>query len=210
MLKTFTPSPDMVRAAESVFLAKAHLEMITPIVDAYQRQALQHLNAAAAERWHDVAPAGPILEPAQAFLLADGDFKTYIDMTRQSRQAAGLVVDDEEQCPLLVAQALLVEAERLLLVATEPVSGISATRADTFKVADRRRLIDLALRLLAPFVRDANALLDGIGISCPPRGEQGPLGAQATPQEGGAAAGANAGAAAGPGACQSFADRNLQ
>jgi hypothetical protein len=207
MPKIFTPTPDMVRAAESVFLAKAHLDLIAPIVGAYQREALQHINAAAAPRWKDAAPAGPIQDPALAFLLGDDDFKTYIDRTRRARQAAGLVVDDEEQCPLLVAQALLVQAERELLQAIEPVSGIPASRVDTFTLADRTQFIDLALKLLAPFVREASELLGGIVGATPPARGRETSQALDSPTDAGAAGVAVRGAA---GAIPSPAEQRLQ
>ena len=38
----FTPTPEMIKAAKSVFLAMAHTETVRPIVEGYQRELLAY------------------------------------------------------------------------------------------------------------------------------------------------------------------------
>jgi len=160
MSKKFHPTPEMLRAAETLFVAMTNLAATAPIVDGYQREILVDMKARPASRWADKLPSEPILEPSQAFLLGDEDFATFVDRSRRARDAAGLKVESNDQCPKLVAEVLVMDAKRALLMVMLPLTGISVERADQLKVADREKLIELSLRLLAPFVGDARAVLD--------------------------------------------------
>jgi len=144
----------MVRAAETVFLAKAWLETVRPIVEGYQRAILEQEKYAYAEKHHDRRGkvwADYISDPNQTYLMADDDHAHYVKRCNEERIKAGLKVDNEAYCPLLVADHMVIQAENALIDIMEPVTGLSRDRV--YMLEDRKKLLDLTLRLLAPYCK---------------------------------------------------------
>jgi hypothetical protein len=147
-MKSFKPTPDMIRAAENCFAAMAFTELIRPIVEAYQRKVLAELRAPMAKKWTDDSriKGHTILEPDHTYLMEDADFQTYLTRTREEQAKAGLHTDSPEFCPLLVAEHIQVLAEWALIEAMEPVTHITEVYGK-----NRDKLLDLTLRFLSPF-----------------------------------------------------------
>ncbi len=96
-----------------------------------------------------------MVNPEDSWLLNETDFQVYLYECNEQRKAAGLHVDDIQYCPLLVAENLLRQAQRLLADTMEPVTNITADQVLCSKNAleNYKKYIDLNLRLLAPFVK---------------------------------------------------------
>ena len=163
---TFSPSTEMIRAAELVFTAKVMYETTKGIVVKYQQRILKEGQWPIRAQYRDLDGLGStasvevILRPEDAFLLEPDDFATYLARCNEERIKAGLLVSSEEGDPLLEAQWLLWDAEFHLIDLMAPVTGISADRLREASIEAIDEIVDLTLRLLAPYVRSASELLD--------------------------------------------------
>lgn len=148
----FEPNPTQIAAAQLVFMSMALLQTVEPIVTAYK-------NAILAEgqwrigRHQDRLGDGVVTDHKQSYLLSDEDFATYDALCKQARDQAGLVVEDTEQCPLLVAQDVLVQAQMLLVSEMEPIRGITWDMLLNRGLAVLHEYIELTLKLLAPYCK---------------------------------------------------------
>ena len=142
-LFSFHPDREHVAAAEAVFMCMAAVQTIKPIVRGYQAKVLRELG------WSGV-------DPDRSYNLPESVFSVYLKRCNEERIAAKLHVDSEEYCPLLVAENLLRKSQRLLVDLMEPVSGISFDQI--FRCSDALanydQLVDLNLRLLAPYCKN--------------------------------------------------------
>lgn len=152
----FTPTPAMIEAAENVFLAIAMEGTTRPIVEAYQRKVL-------AERKWMVAPemlAGDVDEQVTdikyAWTMSNEDFALYRQRCNEERIAAKLTVESDDHCPLLVAENVTRLAKCALLDSVASITGISG-RAAAMSPANQDKLVDLTLRLLAPYAKNVLA-----------------------------------------------------
>jgi hypothetical protein len=141
-MKKFNPTNEMIEAAKTVFMTMAYTETIKPII---------------AKEWTAKGMQDQIiLNPDQTYLLQDSDFQVYLQETFKARDKAGLRVDNPEFCPLLVAEDLQRQAERALIEAMEPVTHLEPAR---LYGDNRKKFLDLTLKLLAPFVGNAKEIL---------------------------------------------------
>lgn len=155
--KPFQPPPDMITAAETLYLAMAYEQTVRPIVEAYRRKIL-------AERQWEVDPlmrendVEYILDIRSAWLMSKDDHAAYRLRCNEERIAAKLesAIDvsraQDDYCPLLVAEDLVRQARFVLCDAMAGVTGIPGAKAVTLKSADYDHLVDLTLKVLAPFV----------------------------------------------------------
>jgi hypothetical protein len=150
----FTPSATMISAAEMVFAAMAMLQTIGPVVLAYKTNILKegqwHIKPEFSERCGDEV----ILDPKRAYMLSDADFSVYDTKCKQARDLAGLSVDHPEQCPLLVAEHLEIQANHALVLSMEGITKITLDKLLSSGMDRYKEYIDLTLRLLAPYVKN--------------------------------------------------------
>lgn len=141
-LFSFRPSTEQIEAAITVFKCMAMVDVIRPVVEGYKQKILNELGYAG-------------LTPKTSYQLPESVWPEYQCRCNEERIAAKLHVDDPGHCPLLVAENLLTQAQRLLTDVMEPVSGISFDRI--FRASNALKnyesLIDLNLRLLAPWCK---------------------------------------------------------
>jgi len=154
--KDFRPTAEMIRAAENCFASMAYTETIRPIVEGYQKKILEDMQAPLAKEWQErkLAQDEPIiLDIRHTYLMEADDFQTYLTRCREEQARAGLHTDSPDYCPLLVAENLQMEAEHAVIDAMTPVTKL--TRDMIFQSSNAlenlKKLIDLTLRLLAPF-----------------------------------------------------------
>lgn len=156
-MTVFTPTPAMVSAAEAVFTTMAMAQSIRPVVIAYQteilRQGQWRIKPEFANRLGDEV----ITDPALSYLMSDENFTDYSAKCRAARDQAKLGEYNEDQCPLLMAEHLQIQAERALIDSMQSVTGLSAERF--VPMSKRKEYIDLTLKLLAPFVRSATEII---------------------------------------------------
>ncbi len=147
----FTPSTEMVEAAKTVFMAMAWKGTIEPIVTGYEREILSRHQFHISDEWTAKGmPDKIILDPKETYLLNDIDSKIYINETFMARDNAGLKVDNPEFCPLLVAETMQIDAETALIATMESITHLEPGQ---LYGENRKKLIDLTLRLLAPFMK---------------------------------------------------------
>ena len=111
-----------------------------------------------------------VLEPKLAFLLNETDLATYIERSRAAALAHGLTVREPGNCPLLEAEHDLQEARNALAHAMDGTSPIRLDQVVMMAPAQFVEYIELLLRLLAPSIGSASAILDGFLGRFSPRG----------------------------------------
>lgn len=161
----FTPTEQQIKTAQTVFMAMAYTKTIEPIVRRYESEILkkhQWTNKGEIERLakHNLTEVEKvILNPGHSYLLSDEDFLIYNSECNEARKAAGLKVESEEFCPLLVAENLERQAKRAFIDAMEETTKVKFD--DLFKnfPEDYNKYLDLSLKLLAPFVGDSKTIL---------------------------------------------------
>jgi hypothetical protein len=158
---TFRPTAEQRAAAEACFLAMAHEQAIRPIVEAYERDILTRGQwRPAAMFFEQGASAAPITEPRDAWTMDEADHAVYVAECHTARDAAGLAVDAPDKCPLLMAEWQRTKAETALLEAIAATPGLESLQPGPWMTVDlHAQAVDLALRLMARFVRDAGAIL---------------------------------------------------
>lgn len=158
----FEPTAEMVRAAETLFLAMAHESLIRPIVTSYKTAILAkngwRIRPAFTKRFGDEI----IVDPKDAYLMDESEFASYHLQCKAARDAAQLPVDHPDQCPLFVAEDVVRQAKHALIECMYPVTKMSAHRLLCAGMNDYEKYVGLALRLLAPFGRKASDILKDI------------------------------------------------
>lgn len=157
--RKFKPSPELVRLAEAVFVSMAHEQAVRPIVDGYQRAILAKHQFRIARKWvREGDPDEVILDPKLAYLLDDANAAVFFAECHEAREAAGLKVDNPENCPLCVAENLRIKAEQALLKEMATLPGLSNLgRFVTLEL--HKKALDLSLSLVAPFCSDAAEIM---------------------------------------------------
>jgi hypothetical protein len=149
-------APDAAKVGKAVFMAMAYVDTIRPIVDGYQRKILTEEKYAYAEKWHDrmgKTYAEWITEPNETYLMEENDFAHYAKRCNEEMTKAGLRVEKEGNCPLLVAEHLLIKAKQALIDTMEPVTGIKHSDLFHHGVDDYNNYIEMTLRWLAPLIK---------------------------------------------------------
>lgn len=157
----FKPTEDQIRSAEAVFVAMIYESEIRPVVEAYEQAILDKHQFHPDPYWHELGlEPQPILDRKRTYLLSDKDGRTFHSECRKARDAAKLKVDDPEHCPLLVAENLRLQAENALLKSMGSISGLESLSTSIMSLDQRRRAIDLCLKLLAPFCASGEQILE--------------------------------------------------
>lgn len=152
----FTPTSTMISAAKSVFMAKAFVATIRSEVEPIQ-QALIDLWKPVVDKTSRFEEAGkPITNWNHLYLAAEDDwamiFKDYDARLREK----GLLksADAEGICPLLQAEQVERIAQQGLVIAVEPITGITHEMIWNASNAleNYKQYVDLSLKLLAPYV----------------------------------------------------------
>lgn len=156
----FKPTPKMIAAAETVLLAMTIETVTRQIVEAYQKRILNE-GQWMADPAMGTAPGVPerVTDPKYAWLMTSEDFALYQRRCNEERIAAKLPAETDDHCPLLVAENVTRLSKAALLEEMSCHSKIDSACAATMKTADYDKLVDITLRLLAPFVKNVLAAL---------------------------------------------------
>jgi len=155
----FTPTPAMISIAETLFAAMAMVELIRPVVTGYQTDILKRGQWPVRPEYADRLGAEVIVDPKLAYLMSEDDFAMYDTQCKAARKAADLHVNDDRNCPLLVAEHLVIEAEAALIDAMAPLTNLTAEKLNTASLDKRKKAVDLTLKLMAPFVGDSKTII---------------------------------------------------
>jgi len=152
--KEFKPTQEMIDAAGKVFFCQAHLKITEPVIRAFEKKLLDEMQIKEKD--------GTLISNADNIFLAHED-----DQNKYFEQMNVLLASNgyEEfaktgKCPLLVAKNQLSAAENHLIEVIEPISNIGMNdlyNSSDF-LADRKKLVDLNLSLLAPFINSKDIL----------------------------------------------------
>lgn len=161
-LAEFVPTSEQIRAAELLLVAQARLDAVAPIVNAYEREILER------HQWH-MAPKfiereyenKVILDPRHTYLLSEQDSAVYFEECDMAMVQAGLRVQTPGNCPKLEADDLVRRAENVLLDEMSTIPGLEELNSDRYIPRDlRAKTLELHLGLLAPYLRDAQTILN--------------------------------------------------
>lgn len=141
----------MIDAASNVFMAKAHLSLIKPIVEGYMQKILDEEEWHVAEHLRETFPVR-ITHHSRDYMMSEIDFARYYERCEEERVKAKLTHLKEGHCPLIDARNTLHDAETALIDAMAPITGITSQRLNQVNLKDREDCIELTLRLLAPFI----------------------------------------------------------
>lgn len=167
MKPSFSPTPEMINAAELCVMAMAHTQTIRPIVEEHKKKVLAENSYPFADRFKEMARkrghelAEFCKEDNAIYMMSDEDFQDYHAKCLALHLSKGIKVEHPDHCPLLVAEELQRKAERHLCEVMEPITKLSVDdvlcSADGIK--NYNQLIDLTLRLLVPYLNSSNQVL---------------------------------------------------
>lgn len=153
-LANFKPTCEMIQSANCLLAAKAFLAEIDTIVNGYGQKILAEKQWPIAQKWVAMGmDKRVILEPKSAFLLSPEHLKTYYELTFIEREKAGLKVSHPENCPLLEAKTLELEAKKAFLDATSSITGVSFEKAASHSIKLLDQLTELTLALMVPYLK---------------------------------------------------------
>jgi len=157
------PSNELISAAAAVVTAKAFVEALRPKILAIQTALIDYLDLRcdkSSKRY-----ASGLLTPETVYLAAEDQQAEYFAMLDKWYREAGYTSMPEGHCPLLIAEDLLRQAERLFMEASIELSARAGFTPEmiekviTCQMADgmnqRQKYLDLNLSLVVPFITPA-------------------------------------------------------
>lgn len=153
-------SDELIEAARCYIIAQAYTKTIRPIVEGAQRKVLTENNyrrdmpGAATDEGTPVY----IREPKQTYLMTDDDFTDYRFKVRRITEAAGLITETPDHCPLLVAEHLERQARRLVIkegikVLPAPLSSVITEDALSVNYEISKKFVDVTMRYVTQFIK---------------------------------------------------------
>jgi len=139
----------IIIVGRAVFTAMAFVETIRPVVEGYQREILNMMQA-------HIAPKNIIrgrqdeiiLDPENTYLMEEKDFTKYIDECHIAAQKHGFTVPEKGDCPLLIAKNNLRKARHLLIETMEPITSIKIDDLFHHGLTDYENYIELTLKMI--------------------------------------------------------------
>lgn len=98
----------------AVLLAQAHAELMRQKCDGIQRKLLADGEYFTDAQWEPRIPRKRITEPRESFLMEDAGSAVYLEALDAAYRAAGYTDLGRGQCPALIAESLLLVAQRTL------------------------------------------------------------------------------------------------
>jgi len=157
-MKKFKPTTDMIESAKTLLMAMAYVETIAPTVKAYRKKCLDEVKGI--NRYD-----GSIVTDIELdYQLTDEDFQRYLILTKKERDLAGFKVEDDDFCPLLVAEHMVTKAQWALIESMEVITGIKQDKLLCSGMENYKKYIDLTLRLLIPFVGTTEQIIAEVSL----------------------------------------------
>lgn len=138
---------NMILAAKDVFLSMAWEQAIRPVVEGYQKQILDR------NKFTDKRTKEVILDPKHTYMMSDEDFAVYLKEIEVCREAAGLKIRSEGNCPLLEARNDLRIAERAFAKTLEPLTKVTIDQVLCTKngLENYRKYLNLGLKMVLSY-----------------------------------------------------------
>lgn len=145
-MKVPTITHALKSAAEDLLGAQAHMNLIRPVVEGYQRRILADHKFHIDQKWVERGDEDRVvLDPKQVYLMNDADSTVIFAEYDAATKAHGFDVPSG-YCPLLMAESAVIQAERNLLLAARYITNIDPDEFWDMKM--RKELIDLTLNLV--------------------------------------------------------------
>ena len=157
------PSNELISAATAVVTVKAFVEVLRPKIRAIQTDLIDYLDIRCDEQYAESRRyVSGLLDPDHVYLAPEADQAEYFAMLDKWYREAGYTDMPEGHCPLLIAESLLRQAERLFMEASIELSAragftpemiekvITCQMVDGLK--QRQKYLDLNLGLVVPFI----------------------------------------------------------
>lgn len=162
MKQQFKPTQEQISAANAVFVAMAYADTLRPIIDKIHKNAIDLIMPKVdTEKWpkddrnHLPNDEQEFITKWDHLYLATGeDARKCFKFAHKEVIKSGFDVKND-YCPLLIAEDLLSQAQRLLVDSMEPITKLKTDNiiCSTGGMKNYKKMIDLALGLLAPFVK---------------------------------------------------------
>ena len=153
-VKQMVTDVDIQKAVGLVFACLAWEETVRPVVREYQKKVLAEI------KFVSVQDGKILTSPEEAWLMHDQAFEIYLKRCNDERIKAGLYVETQEHCPLLVAEDNTRKAKRALLYLSAKYTDIDAA-AIFYSIKNYRKYIDLVLQIMAGTV-DKKAIMENL------------------------------------------------
>ncbi|WP_127837825.1 hypothetical protein [Paraburkholderia fungorum] len=153
----FTPTSRMIAAVETYLAARLCEEEFQAIVIGYETEILSR------HRFKAVRSTKPgqdeiILDPKHSYRISEADSDVYFAECRKARVDERITIEgeDPDTCPLLKARHALLLAENEVIKSMSDLRQLASLgdKLYVLKLEDRRKLIELSLGLIAPFVNN--------------------------------------------------------
>lgn len=149
---SFSPTQEMLDAAEDLMATMGYIAAIKPLVLANQAAVL------ARYQWHiDPAyvhfglPDQIVTDPERAHLLSPDDAVDYLEAVRAAHRKSGLELA-HDGCPLAEAESALRLSKFYLMSLMQPVTGINGGELACRSVVAFEQAVAVTLGILAPAV----------------------------------------------------------
>lgn len=103
----------------AVILAQAHAELMRAKCDTIQRRLLGEREYFTSAEWEPRLAVKRVVEPRLSYLMSDEDSAVYLAALDAAYREAGYTELEPGQCPALIAEHLLMLAERALFECAE-------------------------------------------------------------------------------------------
>jgi hypothetical protein len=157
--RQFVPTQQMITAAETVFVALAYEQTTRAIVEGYQRKILAErrwetssIIRASTRRRESEQDGMYVTDIKYAWMMNDADFAHWRARCNEKRIAANLRAETDDNCPLLVAEDTTRRAKYALCDSMAGITGIDGAKAVTLRLDRYNDLVELTLKVFAPFV----------------------------------------------------------
>lgn len=151
------PSADMIRVGETLFLAKAWLDLVGGVVDQCKAEVLAQHAFYVCEYFQDkLHPGNPgpvrITEPKHDWVMPESQFGYYVKMVEAAVAAHGYHPKKPGNCPKLEAESLVRDAERVMLEQLGKEVNPVLARLVEGPMELRDKALDLTMSMVAPFI----------------------------------------------------------
>lgn len=145
----FTPTPEMFEAIGNVKKCKEIENSIRPIVLKYKTKILKRIRVKPDENARKfVDLPNVILNPKDVWALKKTDLQLFNVLCRMERDNYGFAVEEDTDCPLLVAESQTIEAQQALMKILEQITSIPIRELNTEGLDRYMEYLYLALKQL--------------------------------------------------------------
>jgi hypothetical protein len=157
-MKTFTPTTEMIEAAQAVFETMAYEQVVEPIIikikcDLLEEGKYPYVEKQSARRGIESLPSY-ITDPKQDYRMSDTDFTAYLRRFHEECLKVGFDIE-YNRCPHNMAKLARMDTERELINIMSPTTGMTYEQLwrSANAIENSKQAVNLTLKLFAPLVK---------------------------------------------------------